>query len=178
MHSHSERGGVVGAILMVLGIGVLVVMVCVVAGGLYVAHHVRVSTAQGSRGETVDVETPFGSVHVREDAKLDPKSFGVPVYPGATLSDDHHKLAKVELNFGPDDEVVTFAAGEYSTPDSIDKVRDFYSGELPHWLVTEDRHGAVHFSFTQGGHKRIVVIKERAGRTCIALASVGEPAVN
>ena len=39
----------------------------------------------GKHGETVNLETPFGSVRVREDDKVDPKRLGVPVYPGAVL---------------------------------------------------------------------------------------------
>jgi len=179
MHSNSERGGVVGAILLVLGSLVLVVMVALVGAGLYFAHHVHVSTAEGAHGGTVNVETPFGSVHVREDSKLDPKSFGVPVYPGAVLDTDHHKLASVELNFGDDDSRhLAVVTGEYTTSDPIEKVREYYRGELPHWLISNERHGRVHFSFTEGGHKKIVVIEDRHGRTRIVLVSIGEPAAN
>lgn len=178
MHSHSERGGVIGSIFLVLGILALVAVVGIVSGGFYIARHVRVSTAEGLHGETVDVETPFGSVHVREDSRLNAKSFGVPIYPGAKLSHDHHKLANVELNFGSEEREITLAAGEYVTPDSIDKVREFYRDELPHWMISTDRHGAVNFSFTEGGHKKIVVLKERGDMTLIALVSVGEPPAN
>jgi hypothetical protein len=178
MHRHSEKGGIIGAFLLILGILVLLAMVSVVAGGLYIAHHVRMSKAASSHGQNVDVETPFGSVHVREDGTIDPKRFGVPVYPGAVLREDHHKLANVELDFGSEGKQVTVVAGEYTTPDSIEKVREFYRDELPHWMVSEDRHGGVKFSFTEGGHKRIVVLKHHGGYTSIALVSVGEPAVN
>jgi hypothetical protein len=178
MHSHSERGGVLGSIFLVLGILALVAMVGIVTGGFYLARHVRVNTTDGSHGGTVDVETPFGSVHVREDSRLDAKSFGVPVYPGATVTRDHHKLANVELNFGSEDREISIAAGEYVTPDPIGKVREFYRDELPHWMVSTDRHGAVNFSFTEGGHKKIVVLKERGDVTSISLVSVGEPPAN
>lgn len=178
MRSHSERGGVIGTIFLLIGILALVAMACIVTGGLYLAHHVRVNRADSARGETVSVETPFGSVHVREDERLNPKSLGVPIYPGATLTHNHHKPASVELNFGSDEKEISIVAGEYVTPDSIDKVRDFYRDELPHWMISTDRHGSVSFSFTEGGHKKIVVLKERGHMTLIALASVGEPPAN
>jgi len=154
-------------------------MVAVVGTGVYVMHHVSVSTDRGAHGGNVDVETPFGSVHVREDSKLDPRSMGVPVYPGAVLDGDHHHLAQVELKFGNDEsKELAVVAGEYTTTDSFEKVRDYYRNELPHWLIADDHRGRVNFSFTEGGHKRIVVIEGWNGGTRIKLASIGEPAVN
>lgn len=177
MRSHPERGGILGSILLVLGILVLITTVAIVAGGLYLARHVHVTASNGKHGN-VTVETPFGSMHVREDSKLDPKRLGVPIYPGAVVSNDGHRLATVELNFGSDDKQFAVVAGEYTTPDPIEKVREFYRSELPHWMVSEEHHGHVQFSFTEGGYKRIVVLKERGGETRIGLASVGSPPTN
>lgn len=178
MHSNPERGGVVGTVFLLLGILVLIAMVAVVAGGLYIAHNIRVNAERGRHGEAVSLETPFGSMRVREDSKLDPKQFGVPVYPGAVLREDHHKLASIELNFGSENKELAVVAGEYTTSDPVEKVREFYRGELPHWMVREDHHGAVHFSFTEGGQKKIVAISRRGGLTHIGLAFVGEPGAN
>lgn len=179
MYSNSERGGVIGAILLVIGVMVLVAMVITVGAGLYLAHHVRVDAADGDHGKNVNVETPFGSVHVREDSTFDPKRFGVPVYPGAMLDSDHHKLAKVELNFGGDDsKQLALVAGEYTTADPIDKVREYYRQELPHWMISDNRHGKVDISFQEGGQKKIIVLEERSRGTRIKLVSIGEPAVN
>jgi len=178
MPYHPQRGGVVGSLLLILGILVLATVVTIVAGGIYLARNVHVTASKTQQGKDVTVETPFGSLNVREDARLDPKRLGVPLYPGAVLAQDHHKLAKVELNFGNDGQGLAIVAGEYTTPDSIDKVREFYRAELPHWMVSEGRHGDVHFSFTEGGYKRMVVLKERGGLTCIALVSIGAPAAN
>ena len=178
MRSDSERGGILGFLLLMLGILCLVAMVAVVGGGLYFARHVHVTAGQGRHGGDVSVETPFGSVHVREDGRLDPKRLGLPVYPGAVLRDDRHKLASVELNFGSEDKELAVVAGEYTTPDSIDRVRDFYRGELPHWIVSEGHHGDVRFCFTEGGYKRMIVLSRHGGLTHIGLASVGSPAAN
>jgi hypothetical protein len=179
MPSNSARGGALGAVLTVIGILVLVAMVGMVAGGLYIAHHVRVESSAGAHGHNVSIETPFGSMHVREDLKADPKRFGVPVYPGAVLAQDHHKLAKVEFNFGSDEsQGFAIVAGEYTTSDPIEKVRQFYQGELPHWMVSDDHRGRVHFSFKEGGYQKIVVLERRGDTTRIALASIGAPASN
>jgi hypothetical protein len=178
MRSHRERGGVLGSILLILGILCLVAVVAVVAGGLYIARHVHVTASEDKHGGAVSVETPFGSVHVREDSKMDPRRLGVPIYPGAVLREDNHKLASIELNFGSGSKELAVVAGEYTTPDPIDKVREFYRGELPHWMVSEGRRGDVHFSFTEGGYKRMVILQQRDGVTTIGLAAVGAPAAN
>ena len=179
MHADSERGGVVATLFLMVGMVVLIAMVAVVGAGLYIAHNVRVSATEGDHGGRVSVETPFGSVRVREDSRVDPKSMGVPVYPGATLDGGHHKLASVELNFGEDQsKQLAVVAGEYFTNDSFAQVRDFYRGELPHWLISHDRHGKVCLSFTEGGYKKIVVLEDTHRGTLIKLASIGEPAAN
>ena len=180
MRSRSERGGIVGAILLLVGVLVLVAVVCAVGIGCYFARHVRVETAEGARGKNVSVETPFGSVHVREDSQADLKRLGVPLYPGATPDTDRAKSAKVDLSFGSSDDSKQFAvvAGEYATADPIGKVREFYRGELPHWMVSSDRNGQVSFSFTEDGYQKIIVLECRDGGTRIKLVSIGEPAAN
>src|SRR5258707_123596 len=72
----------------------------------------------------------------------------------------------------------TVMGAEYSTDDSIDKVKEFYHRELPHWMISKSRHGNLQMEFTEEGYKRIVSIHEQDGKTRIGLASVGEPASN
>jgi len=58
---------------------------------------------------------------------------------------------------------------------------DFYRDKLPHWMVSEDRHGdcrGMRLSLKEGGYKKFIAIYEDDGETRIALASVGEPASN
>ncbi len=178
MHFQSERGGIIGAIMLVMGVLVLVAVVCTVGAGLYIANHVHVETAEGAHGKNVSVETPFGSVHVREDAQADLKRLGVPLYPGATPDHDHAKMAKVDLNFGSDDKQLAVVAGEFTTSDPVSKVREYYRSELPHWMISDDHRGRVHFSFHEGGYKKIIVLESRGDGTRIKLVSIGEPAAN
>ena len=151
-------------------------MVCLILV-VFIATNVRV-THEGARGEKVRVETPFGSLRVRESRRLDPKAFGVPIYPGAVPESDENKAASIEFSSGDDTKELAIVAGAYTTTDSADKVMDFYRKELPHWIVKTKRHGGTELEFSRGGYKRIVAIKERGGLTRIGLASVGEPAAN
>jgi hypothetical protein len=177
MSRNPRRGGaIVGIILTVLVLGALGI-VTLIGTGVYVADHVRV-TEGNSRGEITTVETPFGSVRVRESARFDPRHMGVPIYPGAVRQDDSRKLASFHFDFGDVHKGFAVSAAEYRTSDSVERVTDFYKGELPHWLISQNDDGRLRMSFTKGGYKRFVAIYEEDGETRIALASVGEPASN
>jgi hypothetical protein len=176
MHRNTRRGGALaGIILMVLMLGALGIA-ALVATGLYVADHVSV-TAYATPGETT-VETPFGTVRVRDNDRLDPKHLGVPIYPGAVRVHDSRNFASFHFDFGDVHKAFAVSAAEYRTSDSVDQVTDFYRDQLPHWLISQKENGCMHLSFTRHGYKRFVAIHEDNGETRIALASVGEPASN
>jgi hypothetical protein len=176
MPRNGRRGGALaGIVLMVLMLGVLGI-VALVGTGLYVADHVSVTEAS-ARDETT-VETPFGTVRVRDNARIDPKHLGVPIYPGAVREHDAHTLASLHFDFGDIHKGFAVSAAEYRTSDSVDQVTDFYRGELPHWLFSQREDGRMQLSLTKHGYKRFVAIYEDDGETRIALASVGEPASN
>jgi hypothetical protein len=176
MPRNNRRGGAIaGVILIVLVLGVLGFFT-LLSTGVYVAHHLRV-TENDDRGDTT-VETPFGSVHVRENDSLDPQHLGVPIYPGAHRESHSRKLASFHFDFGDVHKAFALSAAEYRTSDSVDRVTDFYRDQLPHWLISQKEDGRMQFSFTRHGYKRFVCIYEDDGETRIALASVGEPASN
>jgi hypothetical protein len=91
----------------------------------------RVHVDKGANGEdkTVQVDTPFGGVHVNTD-QLTAADLGLPVYPGAQAvkSDDKHKSADVHLGFG--EWQLRVRAVNYSTPDKQDQVLAFYKKAL------------------------------------------------
>jgi YD repeat-containing protein len=60
----------------------------------------------------------------------------------------------------------------------VEKVREFYHRELPHWIISTKRHGSVQMEYTEDGFKRIIAIHDQDGETRIGLASMGEPAAN
>ncbi len=176
MRVNRSRGGVLAGILLVILILGVLVVAALVSTGLYIAHNVRV-TERTARGETT-VETPFGTVRVRESSRFDPERLGLPVYPGAVREEDSRKLASLHFDFGEHHKDFAILAAAYRTSDPIDKVTDFYRTELPHWMSSQKAHGGFQLEMTEHGYRKIVVIHEDGGETRIGLASVGEPASN
>jgi hypothetical protein len=91
----------------------------------------RVHVDKGANGEdkTVQVDTPFGGVHVNTD-QLTASDLGLPLYPGAQpfKSDDKHKSADIRLGFG--EWQLRVRALSYATTDSKEKVTAFYKKAL------------------------------------------------
>ena len=91
----------------------------------------RVRTEKDANGQekTVQVDTPFGGVHVNTD-ELTAADLGLPVYPGAEVvrGDDEHKSADVHMGFG--EWQLRVRAVSYSSADSQDKIAAFYKKAL------------------------------------------------
>lgn len=174
----SQRGGVLAGVLAAFLILAALAVVGVFMAGMYVADNIHVEKTRTAKGESVRVDTPIGSMRVQEHKKLDPKLIGVPVYPNAIRQDRDNHAASVDFSFDSGHKEFTLLAAEYTTDDSLDKVKEFYHHALPHWMITQRNGGGMHMEYTEDGYKRIVAITERHGQTHIALASVGEPASN
>jgi hypothetical protein len=176
MSQNHRRGGAVASILLAILIVGAVTITVLVATGVYVASNIRVTTGTGHHEATV--ETPFGDVRVRESAAFDPQRMGMPVYPGAVRNRNRHKLTSVHLDFGEKHKEFSVVAAEYRTGDSLDKVTEFYRHQLPHWMLSHERHGGTQLELNDGGYRKMVAIYEDDGSTRIALASIGDPASN
>lgn len=91
----------------------------------------RVHVNKGANGEdkTVQVDTPFGGVHVNTD-QVTASDLGLPLYPGAQMvkDDDKHKSADVHMGFG--EWQLRVRAVSYATGDSQDQVVAFYKKAL------------------------------------------------
>ena len=91
----------------------------------------RVHVDKGSNGEdkNVQVDTPFGGIHVNTN-QTTAADLGLPAYPGAqtVADDDKHKSADVHLGFGEWE--LRVRAVSYSTPDKQDQVLAFYKKAL------------------------------------------------
>ncbi len=91
----------------------------------------RVQVNKGANGEdkNVQVDTPFGGIHVNTD-QTTATDLGLPVYPGAQLvkADDKHKSADVHMGFGEWE--LRVRAVSYATPDTQEKVIAFYKKAL------------------------------------------------
>jgi hypothetical protein len=90
-----------------------------------------VQVEKGANGEdkNVQVDTPFGGVHVNSD-QTTASDLGLPVYPGAEAvkSDDKHKSADVHLGFG--EWQLRVRVVSYATSDSKEQVTAFYRKAL------------------------------------------------
>ena len=106
----------------------------------------RVNVDKGANGEdkSVQVDTPFGGVHVNTN-QTSAVDMGLPVYPGAeqVRDNDKHQSADVRLGFG--DWEMRVRAVTYATDDSQEKVIDFYKKALGRYgnVITCQGHSAV-----------------------------------
>lgn len=106
----------------------------------------RVHVEKGTNGEdkNVQVDTPFGGVHVNTD-QTSATDLGLPVYPGSVLvkGNGDHKSADVHLGFGEWE--LRVRAVSYSTADSQDKVTAFYKKALGRYgdVITCQGHSPV-----------------------------------
>jgi hypothetical protein len=91
----------------------------------------RVHVDKSANGEdkNVQVDTPFGGVHVNTN-QTTAADLGLPVYPGSeTVSDDDkHKSADVHLGFGEWELRVKVVS--YASADTQDQVASFYKKAL------------------------------------------------
>jgi hypothetical protein len=91
----------------------------------------RVHVDKGANGEDkkVQVDTPFGGIHVDTD-QTTAADLGLPVYPGAQAvkGDGDHKSADVHLGFGKWELKVKVVSYESSDPQ--EKVTAFYKKAL------------------------------------------------
>jgi hypothetical protein len=106
---------------------------CLVAGSVLAAGIAgcRVQVDKGPNGEDkkVQVDTPFGGIHVNTDDTT-AADLGLPVYPGADIvkDKDNDKSADIHMGFGEWELRVKVV--NYSTSDGQDKVVAFYKKAL------------------------------------------------
>ncbi|HEY3836204.1 MAG TPA: hypothetical protein VGL72_06515 [Bryobacteraceae bacterium] len=163
-----QGGGILGWLIM----SFFLVAVVLVVGGLLVFHNIKVRQA----GNEVNVDTPFGSVHVQHGDNGRPASLGIPLYPGSTLS-GKGETANVDFSEIFGDKDLHIVAGKWETSDPIDKVQKYYEDKFPDMSVIQHNTEVEMHSVDRRG-KRVIVLRSRHGATEISLASVGEPKAN
>src|ERR1700739_2578188 len=86
---------------------------------------VHVDKSADGEDKNVRVDTPFGGVHVNTD-QTSAADLGLPAYPGAQIvpDKDNDKSADIHMGFGQWE--LRVKTVNYSSPDSQDKVEDFY----------------------------------------------------
>ena len=130
-----------------------VLSVCLIATVfLLAACSVNVKKDNDAEDKNVDIKTPFGSIHVNNDA--DVRDTGLPVYPGARVKpengDHNEKTANVELSAG--DYGLKVVAVEYLTDDAPAKVIAYYQDQLKkygHVLQCRTSHGT-NYNYSSG----------------------------
>jgi len=90
---------------------------------------VHVDKDANGKEKTVQVDTPFGGLHVNTD-QTTASDLGLPVYPGAepVKGDDNHESADVHMGFG--EWQLRVKAVSYESIDSREKVEAFYKKAL------------------------------------------------
>jgi hypothetical protein len=105
-------------------------MLAVVALATAVAGcRIHVDKDANGKEKTVQVDTPFGGVHVNTD-QVTAADLGLPAYPGSEIvrDNDHDKSADVHMGFG--EWTLRVRAVNYATADPRDKVTAFYKKAL------------------------------------------------
>ena len=108
-----------------------------------------VNVKKGDNGDDkkVDIETPMGGIHVRQDASA--RDTGLPVYPGAHEKEksgpNREKNANVNISAGSFG--LKVVAIEYVSDDPPEKVAAYYKDHLKSYGTilechTTERHGA------------------------------------
>lgn len=110
--------------IQVVGAAAVLAVACGIGG-------CRVHVEKGANGEdkNVQVDTPFGGMHVNT-GQTTAADLGLPVYPGAQIvaDKDNDKSADVHMGFGEWE--LRVKAVNYATPDSQEKVQEFYKKAL------------------------------------------------
>ncbi|HKN20938.1 MAG TPA: hypothetical protein VJX73_05955 [Terracidiphilus sp.] len=90
---------------------------------------IHVDKDANGQEKNVQVDTPFGGIHVNTD-QTTAEDLGLPPYPGAQLvkDGDEHKSADVHMGFGEWE--LRVRAVSYETPDQKDQVVAFYKKAL------------------------------------------------
>ncbi len=134
---------------------------------LLVACSVNVKKDNNGEDKNVDITTPFGGIHVNNDA--DARDTGLPVYPGARVkpkSGDHdQKSANVELSAG--DYGLRVVAVQYLTDDPPAKVIAYYQGQLKKYgkvLQCQNSHGT-HYSYSSDSDEIKCDGEDSSGKT-------------
>jgi hypothetical protein len=90
---------------------------------------VRVDKDANGQEKTVQVDTPFGGVHVNTD-QVSASDLGLPAYPGAQQVKDNGKNKSADVHMGFGEWQLRVRVVNFETPDSRDQVTAFYKKAL------------------------------------------------
>src|SRR5690349_19318925 len=121
------------------------VLVTVTAVIIVTACSINVKKDEQGKDKNVDINTPFGGIHVNENA--DVRDTGLPVYAGARLrkKDDSGDEKSANVNISTSEFGVKVVAVEYESDDAPSKIIAYYKNELK-------KYGNVLECRTEGQH--------------------------
>jgi hypothetical protein len=90
---------------------------------------VNVQKDADGKEKTVQVDTPFGGVHVNTD-QTTAADLGLPAYPGAQIVTDNDKDKSADVHLGFGEWELRVRAVNYATPDTKEQVTAFYKKAL------------------------------------------------
>lgn len=114
---------------------------------------INVKKDNSGEDKNVDIDTPFGGIHVNQGA--DVRDTGLPVYPGAKpkekANSSDEKSANVDIStsaFG-----LKVVALEYETNDAPSKVIAYYKDQLKKYGNVLECHTNHHYDYTHHSDK-------------------------
>ena len=142
------------------------------------SHKVEVQTGQGSvsvdqsNGSTT-IKSKSGEVSIGKSS-VDPASLGLPVYPGATQSNDNSSVSINDTSKGEGAQFVVL-----TTADPFDKVYDYYKGQLPSgsekMKVETGGSSVAQFQIGTDKDQKVVMITGAKDKTTIELTHQTKP---
>ena len=127
---------------------------------------VNVKKDNNGEKKNVDIETPFGGIHVNENA--DVRDTGLPVYPGARPKpkDDSNDEKSANVNISAGGFGIKVVALQYETDDSPAKVESFYQDQLKKFGSVLKCHSSGHAraAISRGDGMRAVPKRARVHR--------------
>ena len=135
----------------------------------------RATVTDGKLGQSVHLDTPFGSVDIRPHQGHDPNLASIPRYPGGMPIEPEPKPSQSAVAAAQSAEYdfafhIAGRAGrslneQVWTPDSISMVIDYYEREFPGWK--RDMHLDWAWRFEEGtlACERAITIRNRNNRT-------------
>jgi hypothetical protein len=158
-----QGSSAVKIILIVVAVFVGLGIIGTATAGFF-AWRIAKSSHVRQEGDTVKVETPFGTMESSKDPEEAVHNLGVDVYPGAQVL----KEGAAAATFGG----VHTVTANFESSDPLDKVASFYKSKFPNAVVTTSDEG--HCTIVSNDPKNLVTINIEADgdRTKIQISNV------
>lgn len=180
------------AILAALVLALALIVAGAMVFGVTILRTIHVRARTGSAGKTVEITSPFGSLHVNQS--VSPADFGIDIYPGArmvgqneasafsrNLDIDGQHIPRVHVHIEVAGKDVLVNVAEFETPAPTSTLLSFYRSRLSkygHVVEEEKDDNGVTLHVKEGSdnhsndNERAVVVKPWEGKTRFLLVRV------